>query len=103
MKTSRALTLALAAALCAACSGSSWVEGDWGGKDCGWLSRISFRKGGQAYITYATGMEMPATWRVDGDKVSLGFANAGIVFTRHGDVLQGTLGGAIGAMSCRRL
>lgn len=100
--TLRTWTLALAATLAAGC-GASGIDGDWGGKDCGLFTKISFRKDGQAYLTYVTGMEMPATWRVDGDKVSLGFANAGIVLTRQGDLLKGTLGGAMGAMSCRKL
>ena len=82
----------LAAALLAACSASSGIDGDWGGKDCGLVTKISFRKDGNAYLTMFTGMEMPATYRVDGDKVAVNFAKAGMVFTRHGDVLTATMG-----------
>ncbi len=100
--TRRTWTLAMAAALAAGC-GASGIDGDWGGKDCGLFTKISFRKDGQAYVTAVTGMEMPASYRIDGEKVVLNFANAGIVFTRQGDLLKGTTGGAIGAMSCRKL
>lgn len=77
------------------------ISGDYGGPNCGLFQKISFRSGGVVYLTLM-GTEMSGQYRVDGDKISLTIPNeAGIVLTRKGSALEGTMAGE--TYVCNRL
>lgn len=68
------------------------IAGVYGGKSCIY-QRLEFKEGGKLYITVA-GMEFPADYEVDGDRVSFSDGQGrGIVFTRQGNALHGGLAG----------
>lgn len=78
----------------------SGLSGDYGGEKC-LYEKLSFKGDGKAYVTFM-GMEMPAKYEVDGNKVSMTDANGqGIVFTRNGDTLEAGLMGE--KMECTKM
>ncbi len=72
------------------------IIGQFGGKKCAY-DVLDFRSGGKIYIK-VLGSELPGTYEVDGDKISIMANGEGIVFTRSGDVLDGGIAG-----KCSRL
>jgi len=49
---------------------------------------LEFKDGGKVYIS-AAGMEIPATYEVDGDRISVTADGEGVVYTKRGDALDG--------------
>jgi hypothetical protein len=88
--------LVLAALALPACG--SGVSGKYGGDNCLW--ELDFRDETTVYVSIF-GMEQPATYKVDGDKVSVQMPNGGVVFTRNGDTLEAGLMGE--KMECKKL
>ena len=99
MKRILILTVALAIAGCD--SGSSYlgISGDFGGKECIY-NKLSFKRDGTAYISLM-GIEKPAQYKLDGDRVVITAGNEGIVFMKKGDVLE--TGQGIAHMKCVKL
>ena len=77
-------------------SSSMGIIGKFGGKNCIY-DVLDFRSGGKVYIK-VFGNEIPGTYAVDGEKLSVLANGAGAVFTKNGDVLDGGITG-----KCSRL
>jgi hypothetical protein len=89
------LTLALIVTALAACS-TGGMSGDYGGPKC-MYQKLSFHSGGKMTVT-VFGMEMPAEYEVNGDKITMkAHDGRALVFTRKGDVLDA------GVMQCVKL
>jgi hypothetical protein len=88
-----AMPVALALSAC-----GSGVSGKYGGDKCLW--ELDFRDDSNVYVSIF-GMEQPATYKIDGDKVSVQMPNGGVVFTRNGDTLEAGLMGE--KMECTKL
>jgi hypothetical protein len=74
------------------------VSGKYGGDNC--LFELDFRDDSTVYVS-TFGMEQPATYKMDGDKVSVQMPNGGVVFTRNGDTLEAGMLGE--KMECKKL
>ncbi len=73
-------------------SASTSVVGVYGGKSCVY-QKLEFKEGGKLYISVA-GMEIPAEYEVDGNKVLFSDGQGrGIVFTKEGNALFGGIAG----------
>ncbi|MCB1684440.1 MAG: hypothetical protein KDI31_08145 [Pseudomonadales bacterium] len=71
-------------------AGCGGVSGEYGGEEC-LYDKLDFQDGGTAYITFV-GMETPASYRMDGDRVILTAQNGqAVVFTRNGGNLEASL------------
>lgn len=71
---------------------SAGVIGMYGGRGCVY-QKLEFREGGKLYISVA-GMEFPATYESDGDKISFTAGDGrGLVFTKKGNTLDGGFAG----------
>jgi hypothetical protein len=82
MKKILLISLVAAAAGC-----GSGISGEYGGDDC-LYDKLVFKGDGTVYMTFM-GMEVPAQYKVDGDKVSLtSHDGKGLVFTKNGSVLE---------------
>ena len=63
------------------------------------MDSLSFRRDGDVYVSLSTGMEVPGTYKVDGDKVPIKINSApGVVFTRIGNTLVS--GQGMGRLVC---
>lgn len=79
---------------------SSGISGEYGGENCIY-EKLTFKGDGAVYVTFM-GMEMPAQYSVDGDRVSVTTQNGqGLVFTKNGDTLEAGIMGE--KMECKRL
>lgn len=68
-------------------AGCDSVSGEYGGPDCSPYEKISLKSNGTAYIAMY-GSEMSAPYTVDGDKISITFQGAGVVFTKKDDAIE---------------
>ena len=101
MQTPRSFLPALALSLplvLAACPGGG-IAGEYGGDEC-LYDKLDFRSGGTVYMT-VFGTEQKGEWEVDGDKVSVGVAGQGLVFTKKGKTLEADIMGE--KMVCEKL
>jgi hypothetical protein len=99
MKTILFLTACIALAGCNSGSSFSGISGDFGGEGCIY-DKLSFKRDGNAYVT-VMGIEQPAQYKLDGDRVILTAGGQGIVFTKKGDVLE--TGQGVTHMKCVKL
>ena len=90
--------IALAALALTSCG--SGISGEFGGEDCIY-GKITFSSDGMAYIDM--GVELPAQYKVDGDRISLTTADgSSVVFKRNKDVLEYSLTG-MKTHQCKKL
>lgn len=94
----RQVFIALAALALTSCG--SGISGEFGGAGCIY-NKITFKPDGTAYIDM--GVEQPAQYKVDGDRVSLTTADgSSVVFIRNGNSLELSLMGK-NMWQCTRL
>ena len=91
--------LALLTPLAIAACGGDVMAGEYAGDECIY-DKMDFRGDGTVYIT-VFGTEQKGEYTVDGDKVTVGAAGQGLVFTKKGSALVATVGGD--EMTCEKL
>lgn len=67
------------------------IAGIYGGSNCVY-QHMEFKKGGNLYITMG-GIQIPASYVVDEDRVSVTVNGEGIVFVKRGNTLDGGIAG----------
>ena len=92
-------TLALSIPLTLAACGGGGISGEYGGEEC-LYDKLDFRPGGTVYFTMF-GTEQKGEWEIDGDKVTVGVAGQGLVFTKKGKTLEAEIMGE--KMVCEKL
>ena len=70
---------------------STGIIGTYGGSKCVYQN-MEFNEGGKLYISMS-GIQIPATYEVDGNRVSVIAGGEGIVFTKNGNSLDGGIAG----------
>ena len=70
---------------------STGIIGTYGGSKCVYQN-MEFNEGGKLYISMS-GIQIPATYEVDGNRVSVIAGGKGIVFTKNGNSLDGGIVG----------